>query len=122
MRARYGRGTVHDKAVSGYLEEPGVVANSTTETYAALRRGYGVQANHSAIILRSGGLRIDHVYTRIARTHGGKPEPITYQRLILRCMFPNGDHALVTLVERTNTIQIIGANLDTLPAMDPAML
>ena len=73
-------------------------------------------------ILRSGGLRIDHVYTRIARTHGGKPEPITYQRLILRCMFPNGDHALVTLVERTNTIQIVNVNLDDLPAMDPAML
>ena len=73
-------------------------------------------------ILRSGGLRIDHVYTRIARTHGGKPEPITYQRLIFRCMFPNGDHALVTLVERTNTVQIVSADLDALPAMDPTML
>ncbi len=73
-------------------------------------------------ILRSGGLRIDHVYTRIARTHGAKPEPITYQRLILRCMFPNGDHALVTLVERTNTIEIVNVNLDDLPAMDTDML
>ena len=73
-------------------------------------------------ILRSGGIRIDHVYTRIARTHGGAPEPITYQRLILRCMFPNGEHALVTLVDRTRAIQIVDVNLDDLPAMDPALL
>lgn len=73
-------------------------------------------------ILRSGGLRIDHVYTRIARTHGGAPEPITYQRLILRCMFPNGDYALVTLVDRTTAIKIVDVNLEDLPAMDPALL
>ena len=58
----------------------------------------------------------------IARTHGGVHEPITYQLLILRCMFPNGDYALVTLVDRSNTIQIVNVNVDDLPAMDPAML
>ena len=73
-------------------------------------------------ILRSGGLRIDHVYTKIARTHGGTPEPITYQRLILRCMFPNGEHALVTLVDRTRDIEIVDVDLDGLPPMDPALL
>lgn len=73
-------------------------------------------------ILRGGGLRIDHVYTKIARTHGGTPEPISYQRLILRCMFPNGEYALVTLVDRTNTIQIVDVNLEELSAMDPTML
>ncbi len=73
-------------------------------------------------ILRSGGLRIDHVYTKIARTHGGTPEPITYQRLILRCMFPNGEYALVTLVDRTRDIEIVGVNIDELPAMDASLL
>ncbi len=73
-------------------------------------------------ILRGGGLRIDHVYTKIARTHGGTPEPISYQRLILRCMFPNGEYALVTLVDRTNTVQIVDVNLEELSAMDPTML
>ncbi|MGI9513766.1 MAG: LysR family transcriptional regulator, partial [Anderseniella sp.] len=68
-------------------------------------------------ILRGGGLRIDHVYTKIARTHGGTPEPISYQRLILRCMFPNGEYALVTLVDRTNTVQIVDVNLEELSAM-----
>lgn len=72
-------------------------------------------------ILRSGGIRIDHIYTKIAREHGGVPEPITYQRLILRCTFPNGDHALVTLIDRTPAVQIVGVCLDDFPEMDPAL-
>ncbi len=37
FRAQYARGTINDTAVKGYLEEKGVAANSTTETYAALK-------------------------------------------------------------------------------------
>jgi glucose-6-phosphate 1-dehydrogenase len=37
VRARYGPGTVGGSAVPGYIEEPDVAADSTTETYAALR-------------------------------------------------------------------------------------
>jgi glucose-6-phosphate 1-dehydrogenase len=37
FRAQYGRGQVGGKKVNGYLEEPAVRANSTTETYAALK-------------------------------------------------------------------------------------
>jgi glucose-6-phosphate 1-dehydrogenase len=37
VRAQYSRGTVAGEEVPGYLEEPGVPANSTTETYTALR-------------------------------------------------------------------------------------
>ena len=37
VRARYGPGTVGGVAVPGYTEEPEVAADSTTETYAALR-------------------------------------------------------------------------------------
>ncbi len=73
-------------------------------------------------ILRSGGVRIDHVYTKIARNHGDPVEPISYQRLILRCMFPNGDHALVTLVDRTSSVQIAGVNLDDFPAMSSNLI
>lgn len=73
-------------------------------------------------ILLSGGVRVDHVYTKIARKHGDVPEPISYQRLILRCMFPNGDHALVTLVDRTNSIQVAGVNLDDFSAMTSSFI
>jgi glucose-6-phosphate 1-dehydrogenase len=37
VRAQYGRGIVAGQEVPGYLEEPGVPPDSTTETYAALR-------------------------------------------------------------------------------------
>jgi|FLYL01.1.fsa_nt_gi glucose-6-phosphate 1-dehydrogenase len=37
VRGRYGPGTVDGEAVAGYLEEPGVPSDSTTETYAAVR-------------------------------------------------------------------------------------
>lgn len=37
FRAQYKAGNEGDGKVSGYLDEPGVAANSTTETYAALK-------------------------------------------------------------------------------------
>jgi len=37
FRGQYSSGTIDGKPVSGYLEEPGVAADSTTETYAALK-------------------------------------------------------------------------------------
>mgnify|MGYP006286983623 CR=1 FL=1 len=36
-RAQYARGRIDGKPVPGYLEEPGVPADSVTETYAAMR-------------------------------------------------------------------------------------
>ncbi len=37
FRGQYASGTIDGKAVPGYLEEPGVAQDSTTETYAALK-------------------------------------------------------------------------------------
>ncbi len=37
FRGQYTGGTIDGKTVPGYLEEPGVAADSTTETYAALK-------------------------------------------------------------------------------------
>ncbi|OGS83497.1 MAG: glucose-6-phosphate dehydrogenase [Gallionellales bacterium GWA2_59_43] len=37
FRGQYASGTIDGKAVPGYLEEPGVAEDSTTETYAALK-------------------------------------------------------------------------------------
>jgi hypothetical protein len=68
-------------------------------------------------ILQAGGVRLDHVYTRIARQHGGPPLPISYQRLLMRCSFPNGEHALVTLIDRTPGIRIVGLPADDLDPM-----
>ena len=37
VRGQYSEGTVEGNAVPGYLEEPGVAANSSTETYVAVK-------------------------------------------------------------------------------------
>jgi len=37
FRAQYAKGTVNGKKVNGYLQEPNIPANSTTETYAAMK-------------------------------------------------------------------------------------
>jgi glucose-6-phosphate 1-dehydrogenase len=37
FRAQYGRGSINNEAVAGYLEEQDIPANSTTETYASLK-------------------------------------------------------------------------------------
>ncbi|NOT11779.1 MAG: glucose-6-phosphate dehydrogenase [Methylococcaceae bacterium] len=37
FRAQYAKGTVNGEKVNGYLQEPHVPANSTTETYAAMK-------------------------------------------------------------------------------------
>ena len=68
FRGQYASGSIEGKAVSGYLDEPGVAASSTTETYAALklfidnwrwagvpfylRTGKRLQENSSAISIR----------------------------------------------------------------------
>ena len=68
FRGQYASGTIDGKTVPGYLEEQGVAADSTTETYAALklfvdnwrwagvpfylRTGKRMQENSSAICIR----------------------------------------------------------------------
>ena len=37
VRGQYGQGQVQGKPIKAYLAEPGVAANSKTETYVALR-------------------------------------------------------------------------------------
>lgn len=73
-------------------------------------------------VLQSGGARIDHIYTKIARGHGGEPQPISYQRLTLRCKFPNDEYALVTLIDRTDAVQITDLCSDDFVAMDSALI
>ena len=77
-----------------------------------------VDSAYSQILL-GGGIRLDHVYTRIPRLHDGLPLPISYQRLLMRCSFPNGEHALITLIDRTHRVQIAGLPSSNLEPMSP---
>lgn len=57
-------------------------------------------------IIREGGVRLDHIYTLTPREKSGPPKPVSYQRLLLGCAFPDGSPVLASLVARTYTIDI----------------
>lgn len=65
-------------------------------------------------IMRTHSLRLDHIFTRIAREAGGPKIPAAFHRLTMGARFPDGSFALVTVVERTYDIDI--------PHLDPAII
>ena len=75
-----------------------------------------------AQIFREGGIRLDHVYAQIPRKRGGPAEPVSFQRLLLGCVFPDGDTALAVLVARTNSIEIEGLDTATVQRMPEELL
>ena len=54
------------------------------------------------------GLKLDQVYTYLARDETGDPEPISYQRLLMGAHFPDGSFALAAVIERTRNFIISG--------------
>jgi hypothetical protein len=66
-------------------------------------------------ISREGSLRLDHIFVRLPRKEGGAPQPASYQRLLLSCVFPDGRSAVATLIAITNLIDISGLSLRDLP-------
>lgn len=59
-------------------------------------------------IINEGGARLDHIYAQTPREKGGRPNPVSYQRLLMGCAFPDGSPVLASLVARTYTIDIPG--------------
>lgn len=59
-------------------------------------------------IITEGGVRLDHIYTQTPREKDGVPKPVSYQRLLMGCAFPDGSPVLASLVARTYTIDIPG--------------
>jgi glucose-6-phosphate 1-dehydrogenase len=108
VRAQYGPGVVAGQEVPGYLEEPGVPPDSTTETYAALRlevhnwRWAGVP-----IYLRT-GKRLARKVTEIAVTL--KPVPhMAFQSELSMDVKPN---VLVLTVQPNEGVSLsIGAKI-----------
>lgn len=64
-----------------------------------------------------GGGRLDHIHTQIIGQHGPELIPITYQRLLLGCRFPDGSFALATLIDRTHNIDIAGLSEEQAESM-----
>lgn len=70
------------------------------------------------------GLRLDHVHTQLPRGPDF-PEgrhPISFQRLMLGCSFPDGSFALGSYVERTYEIEINGMPPEKTTTMPPDLL
>ncbi|MEM1352266.1 MAG: LysR family transcriptional regulator [Pseudomonadota bacterium] len=68
------------------------------------------------------GLRLDHVCTLLPRVDGGPMVPLSYQRLMLGCSFPDGTFALVSMVERCYDLRIKGVSLEQASRMPEEML
>lgn len=54
------------------------------------------------------GVRLDHIHTRIPMPGHDEPVPITYERLLLGCYFPDGSGAIGALINRTYDVEIDG--------------
>ncbi|WP_420346206.1 LysR family transcriptional regulator [Pelagibius sp.] len=70
-----------------------------------------------AEIFNEGGVRLDHVYAQIPRERGGPPLPVSFQRLLMCCVFPDGHTALAVLVARTRRIDIEGMDPEAVEPM-----
>ena len=70
---QYGRGRLNDTEVPGYLEEPGVAPDSTTETFVALRLDVATWRWHGVPFYLRTGKRLPHRTTRIVITFRSPP-------------------------------------------------
>jgi len=68
------------------------------------------------------GVRLDHIHTKIAREPEGVKIPISYQRLILGCRFPDGSAVLTTIIDRTHNLDIYGLSDETIQTMPADMI
>ncbi len=55
-------------------------------------------------VFENGGIRYDHFFRNLARQDGGVLCAAGFQRLLMGCVFPDGQPALAVLVEITDDI------------------
>ncbi len=55
-----------------------------------------------------GGVRFDHNFAHLLRENSDDPVPITFQRLLMGCVFPDGAPALAVMTSVTSNVQIDG--------------
>ncbi len=56
-------------------------------------------------IYDEGGVRLDHLFAHLPKD-GGDSEPVTFQRLLLGCVFPDGTPGLAVLAVITDQVEI----------------
>lgn len=55
-----------------------------------------------------GGVRFDHTFAHLPRESSEQPVPITFQRLLMGCTFPDGAPALAVMTSVTPNVAIEG--------------
>jgi hypothetical protein len=71
-------------------------------------------------IYEEGGVRLDHLYAHLPRD-GGEQQPVTFQRLLLGCQFPDATPGLLVLALITRQVEIEALDRSTIPDL-PAQL
>jgi hypothetical protein len=62
-------------------------------------------------------VRYDHIHSQMVRGNDPAMVPITFQRLLLGCQFPDDSFAMVSIVERTHNIEIEGLSREEIESM-----
>ena len=66
---------------------------------------------------RDASVRYDHIVTELPRDKGGPLVPISYQRLLLGCRFPDNSAGIISMVVRTWDIDIQGVSREDIERM-----
>lgn len=67
-------------------------------------------------------VRLDHIHTEMPRERDGPPLPVSFQRLLLGCIFPDGEFALALIVDRTYRVEIAGVSEERIRTMPEDLL
>ena len=68
-------------------------------------------------IFQDHGVRLDQVVTKVPRTEDGDPVVNVFDRLLLGSRFPDGSFALISVVDRSETVRVEGADASILEEM-----
>lgn len=68
-------------------------------------------------VKNSGSVRLDHIFTKVLDEENGTMVPVSYQRLLMGCRFPDGNFALAILVDPTLDIEIPGLDPEIAKSM-----
>ncbi len=68
-------------------------------------------------VKKSGAVRLDHIFTKVLDEENDTMVPVSYQRLLMGCHFPDGNFALAVLVDPTRDIAIPGLDPEVAKSM-----
>mgnify|MGYP001803153712 CR=1 FL=1 len=69
-----------------------------------------------------GGVRLDHLFAHLPREASEGPIPVTFQRLLMGCIFPDKTPALAVLVSITANVEIDGLSDHDIERVSPKLL